>query len=94
LIGWSGKVLAEHPDRRRDLVADRTLLPAAVEEIKRFEPPALQVARYVTRDVKYYGQTVPGGSVMLMLLGVADRDHRRFPPDGDVLKFTANHASI
>ncbi len=84
LIGWAGKVLAEHPDQRRDLVEDRSLLPAAVEEIVRYEPPALQAARYVTHDVEYYDQTVPAGSVMLMLIGAANRDHRRFPPDGDV----------
>jgi cytochrome P450 len=34
--------------------------------------------------VEYYGQTVPEGSAMLMLVGAANRDHRRFPPDGDV----------
>jgi cytochrome P450 len=84
LIGWAGKVLAEHPDQRRQLVEDRSLLPSAVEELVRFEPPALQAARYVTRDVEYYGQTVPEGSVMMMLIGSANRDHRRFQPDGDV----------
>ena len=84
LIGWAGKVLADHPDQRRDLVNDRSLLPAAVEEILRYEPPAPQAARYVTRDIGYYGTTVPQGSVMLMLLGAANRDHRRFAPDGDV----------
>jgi cytochrome P450 len=83
LIGWAGKVLAEHPDQRRQLVADPTLIPNAVEELVRFEPPAPHVARYVTRDVEYYGQTVPRGSVMMMLIGAANRDHRQFPPDGD-----------
>jgi cytochrome P450 len=38
----------------------------------------------VTRDVEYYGQTVPRGSVMMMLNGSACRDHRQFPPDGDL----------
>ena len=48
LIGWTGKLLSEHPDQRRQLVADRSLLPGAIEEILRYEPPALQIARYVT----------------------------------------------
>jgi cytochrome P450 len=84
LIGWAGKTLAEHPDQRAQLVENPALLPQAVEEILRWEPPALQIARYVTRDVEYYGKTVPEGSAMLMLVGAANRDHRRFPPDGDV----------
>jgi cytochrome P450 len=84
LIGWAGKVLAEHPDQRRDLVENSALIPQAIEELLRYEPPAPHVARYVIRDVDYHGQTVPEGSVMMMLIGAACRDHRQFPPDGDV----------
>ena len=82
LIGWAGKVLAEHPGQRRDLVEDRSLIPNAIEELLRYEPPAPHVARYVSRDVEHYGETVPEGSVMMFLVGAANRDDRRFP-DGD-----------
>ncbi|GAS92500.1 cytochrome P450 [Mycolicibacterium brisbanense] len=84
LIGWAAKVLAEHPDQRRQLVENPGLIPQAVEELLRFEPPAPHVARYVTRDVEFYGQTVPEGSVMMLLIGAAVRDSRQFPPDGEV----------
>lgn len=84
LIGWAGKVLAEHPDQRSELVENPALIPQAIEELLRFEPPAPHVARYVTRDVELYGQTVPEGSAMMMLIGAAVRDNRQFPPDGDV----------
>ncbi len=84
LIGWAAKVLAEHPDQRRQLVENPGLIPQAIEELLRFEPPAPHVARYVTRDVEFYGQTVPEGSVMMMLIGAAVRDSRQFPPDGEV----------
>ena len=84
LIGWAGKTLADYPDQRRELAENPGLIPQAVAEILRWAPPALQIARYVSRDVSYYGQTVPEGSAMLMLVGAANRDHRRFPPDGDV----------
>jgi cytochrome P450 len=84
LIGWAGQVLAEHPDQRRELAENPGLVPQAIEELLRFEPPAPHVARYVTRHVTYYGQTVPEGSAMMMLIGAANRDHRQFPPDGDV----------
>ncbi|WP_273735622.1 cytochrome P450 [Mycolicibacterium septicum] len=84
LIGWAAKVLAEHPEQRRQLVENPALIPQAIEELLRFEPPAPHVARYVTRDVDFYGQTVPEGSVMMMLIGAAVRDSRQFPPDGEV----------
>ena len=83
LIGWTAKVLADHPDQRAELVKDRSLIPNAIEEILRFESPAHHTARYVTAaDVSVHGVTVPAGSVMLFLLASANRDDRRFP-DGD-----------
>ena len=84
LIGWMGKVLAEHPEQRRALVENPALIPAAIEELLRFEPPAPQMARSVTRDVEYHGRTVPAGAVMELLIGAACRDPRQYPPDGDV----------
>ena len=83
LIGWAGKVLAEHPDQRRELVDNPALIPQAVEELLRFEPPAPHAARYVTRDVSFYGQTVPEGAVMMMLIGAACRDDRQFGADSE-----------
>jgi cytochrome P450 len=82
LIGWTGKVLGEHPDQRGELAADRSLIPNAIEELLRFEPPAPHVGRYTTRDVEHHGTTVPAGSIMLAVVGSANRDDRRFP-DGD-----------
>jgi cytochrome P450 len=84
LISWSGKVLADHPDQRQVLVDDPGLVPGAIEEILRFEPPSIQSCRYVTTDVEYYGETVPAGSVMMLLTASANRDERVFP-DGDRL---------
>jgi cytochrome P450 len=79
LIAWTGKVLAEHPDQRRQLAEDRSLVPNAVEELLRFEPPSPVQARYVTRDVEHHGQTLPEGSAVLLLNGAANRDERAFP---------------
>ena len=81
LIGWAGKVLAEHPDQRRDVVQNPRLIPQAIEELLRYEPPAPHTARYVTRDVSLYDQTVPEGSVLMTLIGSACRDERQFGPD-------------
>lgn len=82
LIGWSAKVLAEHPDQRREVVEDKALIPNTIEEILRFEPPAHHIARVVAEDVEVQGRTVPQGSIMIFLAGSANRDDRRFV-DGD-----------
>ncbi len=79
LIGWFGKVLSDHPDQRRQIVENPALVPQAIEEVLRFEPPGPAVARYVTQDVELHGQTVPAGSSMLFLLASANRDESRFP---------------
>ncbi len=79
LIGWTGKVLADHPDQRRELVDDPSLIPNAIEELLRFETPAPHTGRYVAKPVELHGTTVPEGSAMLMLNGAANHDDRRFP---------------
>jgi cytochrome P450 len=83
LIGWAGKILSDHPDQRRELVQDRQLIPNAIEEILRYESPALQTCRTVVRDVEYYGQSVPAGSVIMLINASGNHDDRAFPPDGD-----------
>ena len=82
LIGWTGKVLSEHPEQRAELAKNPALIPNAIEELLRYEPPGPAVARYVRQDVEVHGQTVPAGSAMLLLVASANRDERRYP-DGD-----------
>ena len=78
LIGWAGKVLADHPDQRRELVEDPGLIPNAIEELLRFEGPAPHVGRYVAQDVELHGTTIPAGNAILLLLGAGNRDERKF----------------
>jgi cytochrome P450 len=96
LIGWTGKLLGDHPEQRRQIAANSALIPAAIEEILRCEPPGPAVARHVTRDIDVQGQTVPEGSAMLCIIASANRDHRRFP-DGerfDIHREGAPHISF
>jgi cytochrome P450 len=82
LLGWTAVLLARHPDQRSRLVADRSLVPNAVEELLRYESPSPIQARWVTRDVELYGQVVPKGSKVALLNAAANRDERHFPdPD-------------
>jgi cytochrome P450 len=96
LIGWAGKLLAEHPEQRKDLVEDPGLIPAAVEECLRFEPPSPVQSRYITTDVEHHGQTVPAGSVMVLLNASANRDERQFddPDTFDIHRKAQRHLSF
>jgi len=82
LIGFIGALLSDHPDQRRELVADPGLIPGAIEEVLRYESPSPVQARYVAHDVKCWDQAIPEGSIMLLLNGSANRDERHFP-DGE-----------
>ena len=83
LIGFIGQLLADHPDQRRELAADHLLIPRAIEEVLRFEAPSPVQARYITRDIEYYGETAPEGTVVMLLNGSANRDERHFT-DGEM----------
>jgi cytochrome P450 len=96
LIGWLGKLLGDLPDQRRQVLADRSLIPGTVEEALRYESPAPHVARYVTRDVDFYETTVPAGSALLLLAGSANRDERRYtdPDHFDVQRRDSSHITF
>lgn len=95
LFGWLGKLLGEYPDQRRELVRDPSLIPGAVEEVLRYEPPVHNIARYVSADVEHHGQTIPAGSALLLMTGAANRDERRFDdPDRFDIHRSPNHLSF
>jgi cytochrome P450 len=97
LFGWMGKVLAEHPDQRKQLVHDHSLIPGAIEELLRFEPPGPHVARYVAgEDVRFQGGTVPMGSALLVMLASANRDERHFedPDRFDIHRKPGGHLTF
>jgi cytochrome P450 len=82
LIGFIAQLLADHPDQRREIAADRSLLPGAIEEVLRYEAPSPVQARYVAHDTECRGEKIAQGSIMLLLNGSANRDESRFP-DGE-----------
>ena len=78
LIGWLAKVLAEHPEQRKAVVEDRSLIPNVIDETLRFEPTGHSTARYVVQDVEYHGTQIPAGSPILLISASANRDPRRY----------------
>jgi cytochrome P450 len=83
LIGWAGKVLADHPDQRRELVDDPSLIPNAVEEILRFDGPVLYHRRIAKVDTSIGGVQLPAGAKVLMCFASADHDPTEFGADAD-----------
>ncbi|MEU8615987.1 cytochrome P450, partial [Actinoplanes sp. NPDC048791] len=66
--------LLRHPDQLARLRADRGLLPAATEEMIRYDPPLHMFIRTAAADVELAGVTVPAGAEVAALLGAANRD--------------------
>lgn len=96
LIGWLAKVLAEHPDQRRQVVEDRSLIPRVIDETLRFEPTGHAVARCTTRDVEYHGRTIPAGAAVMLNVAAANRDHRRYanPEAFDIHRSDITHLTF
>jgi cytochrome P450 len=96
LLGWASVLLARHPDERAKLLADRALIPNAVEELLRYEPPSPIQSRYVTRDAEWHGGKVPAGSKIALLTGSAGRDEREYPDADrfDVSRVFDRHVSF
>jgi cytochrome P450 len=70
------------PDDRREMLKDPSIIPAAVEEITRWEAPVTGLARITLSDHAVHGQTIPAGSWVWLSFAAANRDERRFPnPD-------------
>ncbi len=83
--------LAQHPDRRRQIVARPELIDAAVEELLRHETPVMMVARSVVQDVEIGGCQMRKGDSLTPLLGAANLDEREFDdPHGVSFERTEN----
>jgi cytochrome P450 len=91
LIGWMTKLLAEHPDQRRQVYEDRGLINQTIEEVLRYEPPGPSVARYIAKDTELHGVKIREGSAMLALVAGGNRDERKFV-NGDA--FDINRARV
>jgi cytochrome P450 len=70
--------LAEFPDQRARLAADPTGIPAAYDEIVRFDMPTQFLCRTLKRDVSLHGQTMREGQGVMFLYPSANRDPREF----------------
>ncbi|MFL6073201.1 MAG: cytochrome P450 [Mycobacteriales bacterium] len=89
--------LLRNPEQLAAVRADPALLPRAVEEMVRYEPPPVPgVFRHATEDVPVGGTVIPAGSLVILSLAAANRDAGHFPnPDAfDVLRQPNPHLSF
>jgi cholest-4-en-3-one 26-monooxygenase len=88
--------LCADPDQWEATVADRSLLPGAVEEMLRWVSPIKNMARTVVADVEYRGQTMAAGDKLLLLYPSANRDAAVFPePDRfDIRRHPNEHVAF
>jgi cytochrome P450 len=77
--------LAEHPDQWDRLVAQRDLIPSAVEELLRWTTPVISFMRTATVDTTIGGQAIAAGEHLLLLYASANRDEEVFGPTAGVL---------
>jgi cytochrome P450 len=82
LLGSAFYWLNRFPDQRRILAEQPQVIPNAVEEFLRFDPPSQYQGRTLTRDVELHGMPLPKGAKVMLVNGASGRDERRFPdPD-------------
>jgi cytochrome P450 len=70
--------LHDHPDARRRLTADPSLIAPAIEESLRFNTSAQRFKRVATRDITLHGETIHAGDKVALAFGSGNRDHRKF----------------
>lgn len=77
-----GLNMADHPDARRAVVANRALLPDAIEESLRYNTSGQRFRRCIAKEITLHGQTMKVGDFVCMAYGSGNRDERQFPdPD-------------
>jgi cytochrome P450 len=88
--------LLTHPDQLDAVKKDRALLPVAIEEGVRWEPPLTGIMRTATQDAEVCGVAIPAGSVLNVVVGAANRDESCWedPERFDVLRPVKPHAAF
>jgi cytochrome P450 len=82
LLANAAVLFASHPDEYAKVLAAPARIADAIEEVLRHSGPTHYAARTLTRDVEWYGRTVPKGDRILLLIASANRDEREYPdPD-------------
>jgi cytochrome P450 len=88
--------LLTHPHQLDAVRADRSLLPQAIEEGLRWEPPLHGIARVATVDTELGGVAIKAGSLLSLAIGAANRDETRYadPDRFDIFRDPQQHIAF
>jgi cytochrome P450 len=78
LVGNAALALDAHPDQRKAIASDLSLIPGAIEEVLRWDAPVQALARVVVENVTVGDVVLPAGSRVQLRFGSANRDDREF----------------
>jgi cytochrome P450 len=92
LVGNAVAIFAQHPDQWQKLSNDRRQIPAAVEELLRYDGPVLYNVRCTRREVTLHGVTIPAGKPVLLCTASANRDPDTFT-DADTFDIGRDHTA-
>jgi cytochrome P450 len=87
-LGNALLALANHPEQYRSLVEDPEKIPAAVDELLRFDTPLQMFERWVLEDCEVSGYTLKKGQKVGLLMGSANHDEAAFKGDTEALDLT------
>jgi cytochrome P450 len=76
--------LAEHPERRRELVADPTIIPRVIEELLRWETPVPIIARVAAEATELGGCPIAAGELVSVVIASANTDEEELPDAEEV----------
>jgi pimeloyl-[acyl-carrier protein] synthase len=96
LIGNGVLTLLRNPEELKRLKADSSLIPSAVEEILRYEPPSQHTARLAPHDLELGGKKILKRQAVIAVMAAGNRDPERFPePDKfDITRKDNRHLSF
>ena len=77
-IGWSFRYLAEHPEARRRIIEDPSVIPRAVEEFLRLWTVTAKDSRKAVKDIHFKGVNMRAGDRVMVLIGLANHDSAEF----------------
>jgi len=96
LVAGGMQALIENPEQRAKLIADRGLLPSAIEEMLRYCTPVIHFRRTATRDTELRGRRIAAGQKVAMFYSSANRDEEMFsePDRFDITRLPNDHLAF